>query len=285
MLFKKKALPILIALLMVFAVMPAVTGQAYAAGTSIKDGTITISPLTYNGKVQKPNIKIVIGQVTLAEGTDYTVDLQNPSSINAGKYKVTLTGKGNYSGKVNTQYTIDPKKIAPTVKLSSKSFTYNGSVQKPSVTDVLDDTVKLTGSDYSVSYSSTGKDVGSYGITVTLKGNYSGTKKVTYKINPKGTSIKSLTKGSKLIKVKWGKQSELMSQSRITGYQVKLATNSKFTKNKKLYTIKGYGKTSKKATKLKGGKKYYVKVRTYKVVNGKKYYSKWSKKKTVTTKK
>ena len=36
---------------------------------------------------------------------------------------------------------------------------------------------------------------------------------------------------------------------------------------------------------LKGGKKYYVKIRTYKIVNGTKHYSPWSKTKTVTTKK
>ena len=50
-------------------------------------------------------------------------------------------------------------------------------------------------------------------------------------------------------------------------------------------TVKGYSKTSKKITNLKGGKKYYVRVRTYKTVNGTKYYSPWSKTKTVTTKK
>ena len=40
----------------------------------------------------------------------------------------------------------------------------------------------------------------------------------------------------------------------------------------------------RKITKLKGGKKYYVKIRTYKIVGGKKYYSPWSKTKTVRTK-
>ena len=64
-----------------------------------------------------------------------------------------------------------------------------------------------------------------------------------------------------------------------------MATNKKFTKNKKTVTVKGYSKTSKKVTKLKGGKKYYVKIRTYKTVGGKKFYSSWSKVKTVKTKK
>jgi len=76
-----------------------------------------------------------------------------------------------------------------------------------------------------------------------------------------------------------------MSKSRITGYQIQLATNKMFTKNKKTETVKGYKKASKKVKKLKGKKKYYVKIRTYKTVGGKRYYSPWSKVKTVKTKK
>ena len=41
--------------------------------------------------------------------------------------------------------------------------------------------------------------------------------------------------------------------------------------------MKGYKKTSRTIRKLKRGKKYYVRVRTYKKVNGKNYYSAWSK--------
>ena len=104
-----------------------------------------------------------------------------------------------------------------------------------------------------------------------------------FTVKPKGTSIKSLSPGSKKITVKWNKQSEKMAKSHITGYQIQRATNSSFTKNSKKYKVKGYDKTSKTIKELKGGKKYYVRVRTYKVVNGKTYYSKWSKAKTVTT--
>ena len=75
-----------------------------------------------------------------------------------------------------------------------------------------------------------------------------------------------------------------MSSSRITGYQIQLATNKKFTKNKKTVIVKGYKKVSKKVKKLKAKKKYYVKICTYKTVSGKKYYSPWSKVKTVRTK-
>lgn len=91
------------------------------------------------------------------------------------------------------------------------------------------------------------------------------------------TSIKKILPGKKSITVKWEKNSN------ISAYQVQIATNKKFTKNKKTF------KVSKKSTKvkiknLKAKKKYYVRVRSYKTVNGKRNYSKWSAIKTVKTK-
>ena len=148
-----------------------------------------------------------------------------------------------------------------------------------------DGSTKLAASQYTLTYASGRKNVGSYKVTVKMKGNYSGSKAVSFKINPKGPSLSKLSKAKKAVTVRWKKQASKMGTSRIRGYQIQLATNSKFTKNKKLVTVKGYKKTAKKVTKLKGGKKYYVRVRTYQVVNGSKYYSPWSKAKTVTTKK
>ena len=74
-----------------------------------------------------------------------------------------------------------------------------------------------------------------------------------------------------------------MASTRITGYQIQLATNSAFTKNKKEVKVKGYSVLSKKVTKLKAKTKYYIRIRTYKTVNGTTYYSKWSSSKTKKT--
>ena len=62
------------------------------------------------------------------------------------------------------------------------------------------------------------------------------------------------------------------------------ATNSKFKSGSKTMTVSSSKTTSKKITKLKAKKKYYVKVRSYKTVSGTKYYSEWSKAKTAKTK-
>lgn len=170
------------------------------------------------------------------------------------------------------------------IKLSKYSYVYNGKVRKPSVKTIGGKYLKK-GSDYTVKYSvSSPKNVGRYTVTVTGIGKYKGTAKSSFRILPKGTSLRKLSKARKAVKVVWKKQSAKMAKSRISGYQIRLATNSKFTKNKKTVTVKGYKKTSRKITKLKGGKKYYVKIRTYKTVGGTKYYSPWSKAKTVRTK-
>ena len=88
------------------------------------------------------------------------------------------------------------------------------------------------------------------------------------------TSISSIKVKNEAITIKWKKKSG------ITGYQIQYSTNSKFKKGNKSIKIKNAKTISKKITKLKAAKKYYVRIRTYK---GKKY-SKWSKKKNIIIK-
>ena len=149
---------------------------------------------------------------------------------------------------------------------------------------VKDGSTKLSASDYTVTYKNN-KNVGKASVKVTLKGNYSGSRTVTFKINPKGTTLGTPARASKAATINWTKQAAKMSSSRITGYQIQLATDSSFTKNKKTVTVKGYSNISRKVTGLKGGVKYWVRIRTYKIVNETRYYSPWSKAKTVTTQK
>ena len=202
--------------------------------------------------------------------------------------KATPTANGkivNYCSvcKKTLSTTVIPK--ASSIKLKATSLTYNGKVRTPKVI-VKDRTGKtlVKNTDYTVSYAKGRKYVGKYAVKITFKGKYSGTKTLYFTIKPKATRISSLTAGSKKFTVKWKKQA-----TQTTGYQVQVATNKKFKKNKKTVTIKKQKKTKATVKKLKAKKKYYVRVRTYKTVkiNGKsiRIYSGWSKTKTVTTKK
>ena len=96
--------------------------------------------------------------------------------------------------------------------------------------------------------------------------------------NIPSTTITSVKTKSAAFTIKWKKKTN------IAGYQIQYSTNSKFKKGNKTIKIKKAKTVSKKITGLKPSKKYYVRIRTYKIVNKKTYYSSWSKKKNVTTK-
>ena len=91
--------------------------------------------------------------------------------------------------------------------------------------------------------------------------------------NIPSTTITSVKAKSEAFTIKWKKKTN------IAGYQIQYSTNSKFKKGNKSIKIKNAKTVSKKITKLKASKKYYVRIRTYK---GKKY-SKWSKVKSIKT--
>ena len=108
--------------------------------------------------------------------------------------------------------------------------------------------------------------------------NTSNDEDVTVISKPKSASIKKVKGAKKAILVTCKKVSG------VNGYEIQVATNKKFKKNKKTVNIKKQKTTKTTVKKLKAKKKYYVRVRTYKIVNGKKVYSSWSKVKTVKTK-
>ena len=95
---------------------------------------------------------------------------------------------------------------------------------------------------------------------------------------PKSVSPKKVKAAKKAVSVEWKKVSG------VKGYQVQVATDKKFKKNKKTVNIKRQKTTKTTVKKLKAKKKYYVRIRTYKIVNGKRDYSSWSKVKSVKTK-
>ena len=81
------------------------------------------------------------------------------------------------------------------VSLSSSSYTYDGSAKKPGVTVTDANGAKIASSNYSVAYSNNVKK-GTATATVTFKGNYSGTVKKTFKINPAKVSNVKLSSTS-----------------------------------------------------------------------------------------
>ena len=237
-------------------------------GDSIANAAISsIAAQVYTGKEITPSVTVKFGTSTLKQGSDFTVAYRN--NLNAGAAYAVVTGKGNYSGSKTVSFTITPKSVAALEYSPVEAQVYSGKAKKPAVT-VKDGTAELVnGQDYSIAYSNN-KQIGTAIITITGKGSYTGTKTITFKINPKAAALKKLRAvNGKKMTVSWKKVKN------IDGYQLQYSTSSKF-KTYKTKKIKA-GTLTKTISKLKKGKTYYVRIRTYKKESGKTYYSTWSK--------
>ena len=220
--------------------------------------------------------------VTCAEcGEEHRIEAQ--ISINMTPATTGKTGYKEYSAIAEfdgQEYEDVKTAVIPKAKvsLSYTSTVYNGKVKKPTVT-VKADGNPISKDNYTVTYSAGCKKAGKYTVTVKFKNDYTGSKKLSYTIVPKGTTIKTITAGTKKLTVKWKKQT-----TQVTGYQIQYSTSKSFNKNVKSTYVSGGNKTSTTIKSLKAKKGYYVRIRTYKTVNSVKYYSAWSKAKYKKTK-
>lgn len=155
--------------------------------------------------------------------------------------------------------------------LSKTSYTYNGAKRTPKVTvkDFLGNTLKK-GTDYTVKYSEGRIKSGTYTVTVTFKGNYSGASTLKFKIKPKPTALSEITSSKAKLTVKWKRQS-----AGNLGYQLQYSTNRSF-KNAKSKIISKNSTLSTNLSGLKSNKGYYLRIRTFRDIKGVRYYSAWS---------
>lgn len=221
------------------------------------------------------NKKISTGESVPAKGHSTITDTQKATASKDGNITTTCTRCGI------TIQTVEIAKVSQ-IKLSKKKYTYNGKKQTPSVTvkDSKGKELKVN-ADYKVKLPSGRKNVGTYEVKITFKGSkYSGSKTLSYTINPKSTKLSKVSAKKKGFEAKWKKQS-----TQTKGYQIQYSTDSKFKSGNKTVTVNKNSTTKKTISKLKAKKKYYVRIRTYKTVGKQKYYSDWSKSVKVTTKK
>lgn len=221
------------------------------------------------------NKKLSTGKSIAAKGHSTTTKTQKATASKDGKITTTCTRCGT------TTKTVKIAKVSK-IKLSKTKYTYNGKKQTPSVTvkDSKGKELKVN-TDYKVKLPSGRKNVGTYEVKITFKGSkYSGSKTLSYTINPKSTKLSKVSAKKKGFEAKWKKQS-----TQTKGYQIQYSTDSKFKSGNKTVTVNKNSTTKKTISKLKAKKKYYVRIRTYKTVGKQKYYSDWSKGVKVTTKK
>lgn len=134
-------------------------------------------PLTWTVKDQQANSTLTANDYDVTYFNQETgVVTVNKIPTEAGTYTVTFRGKGSYLGKTaSATYTIEQANLSSAaVTVTDNSKTYNGSEQYASVNVTLGNTALTMGQDFTVTYDGNCVDAGSYSITVTGIGNYTG---------------------------------------------------------------------------------------------------------------
>ena len=159
--------------------------------------TLAYSSVDYDGTAKTPSVTVKCGDETLVKDKHYTVAYKN--NTNAGTATVTITGIGKYTGTITKTFEIKAKTSdesgqtpAPTltsiakaaVTLSQESYIYDGKAKEPTVEVTLDGKTLVKDTDYTVSYQNN-KNIGTATVTITGKGNYTGTVTATYEITIK----------------------------------------------------------------------------------------------------
>ncbi|WP_370780668.1 family 16 glycosylhydrolase [Eubacterium ventriosum] len=254
---------------------------------TFKDGTgskpTTVAPVTTVAPTEKATTVVPTTQAptTVApteKATTAVPSTQAPTAVAPTEKATTVvppTQAPTTVAPTEKATTVVPPTQAPTtVAPTEKATTVVPSTQAPTAvapTEKATTVVPTTQTPTTIAPSETGtttkpetsKETPTVSTTVTTK------TAPTVKV-PK-VKIKKATKkiSAKKLKV------TLKTAKGVKGYQVMISTSKKFKKAK----VKNYKKAKFTIKKLKANKKYFIRVRAYKVVNGEVYYGKWSKRK------
>ena len=165
---------------------PSQGGSTDPAETLIGNATVSgIVNQTYTGKALTPKPTVKVGATTLREGTDYSLTYAN--NTNAGTATVTITGAGNYTGTITKTFAIRAASIPAPAVGSVPAQTYIGKALTPKPTVKVGTITLKEGTDYSLSYKNN-VNIGTATVTVTGKGNYTGTVTKTFAIAKRSIS-------------------------------------------------------------------------------------------------
>ena len=141
-----------------------------------------IASRPYTGSAIEPTVTVNVGNKTLTAGTDYTVTYKD--NTNVGTAKVIVTGKGNYTGSVETKFNITAKALTASMVRDIAAQTYTGSPIVPELRVKDGETALSKNTDYTVEYQNN-LNAGTATVTLTGKGNYSDSVSKTFTIEPK----------------------------------------------------------------------------------------------------
>lgn len=161
------------------------------ADISSAEITYDAGPYGYTGKEWKPEVAVSFNDAALTADTDYTVSYEN--NINAGTAKIIITGIGDhFTGSTEKTFTINSAEISGCTFAPIADVTYNTRAHTPEVTVAISGRTLEADKDYTVSYASN-INAGTATVTVTGKGNFTGTASKTFTINKAGLTLNPCT--------------------------------------------------------------------------------------------
>ena len=130
-------------------------------------GTITLveSEFTYDGEEHRPEVKVELEGTELVSGTDYETAFSDDVTT-AGVKTVTVTGIGNYTGKLEKTYEI--RKAAQTISADDVSVEFGGTGR-----------IEMSGAQGDVTFESSDEAVATVSADGTVTGMKAGTATIT----------------------------------------------------------------------------------------------------------
>jgi len=177
----------------------------YAQWISI-EGKMTVADIPdmiYTGSAVKPVPVVYDGTKLLVLGKDYTISYKNNTKVDiSGKAQpsITITGKGNYTGKQTVTFHILPCSLGDSsINVSDLTVAYNGKNQTPVPIITRNGKKLVNKKDYIISYPAKSAETGTYEMFVAGQGNYTGKIAVRYNITNKLLLNKATISGIKAI--------------------------------------------------------------------------------------
>ena len=167
---------------------------------NLNNVTVTaISNQTYTGSYIEPAITATLNGVVI-NANEYGVAYTNNKNVSTANAPATVTLSANgysFTGgstKTATFKIVAKALTAEMVTLSATTFSYNGSLQKPTVTVKDGNTALTENTDYTLTNAG-GTAAGTYNVIVAGKGNYSGsiTKQFTISANTGALTVTPAT--------------------------------------------------------------------------------------------
>ena len=169
-----------------------VTGELVVNPKSIAAPSVTINDptdKTYTGSpcVQGVSVKDSDAKLTV---DDISVTYEN--NINVGTATIIYTGKNNYTGEIRKNFQITEASITDDMIANIPSVTYNTRAHTPEVTVTFNGSPLEAGKDYDVAYTNN-INAGTAPVTVTGKGNFTGTASKNFAIAQAYLSVENQT--------------------------------------------------------------------------------------------